>query len=253
MKTSPKLRFPPPEEWQNIVHDNKLTPAQADTLKITLEEAIDGLNHYRAKLKNQPSRSLLVGRLKRFEKTLRRLRAECRLNIELMHEFLPNDTLGYVGQSLTFSATGEALGRSVFPKHFDSKIEVKRSVGERITLELMEDLSRPMREALGLKHGHLILKHFVEQTHAPLARWIQMKSLDKGGRPADDVRNYLIHRLAEAAPEIIGKRAPVRTTGRFVDLCIAVLGACGLREAGIEKAVPPVVRKLRANQGKWGR
>ena len=47
-----------------------------------------------------------------------------------------------------------------------------------------------------------------------------MKNLDKGGRPADLVRNYLIYQLAEAAPEVIGKAATVATTGRFVELCL---------------------------------
>jgi hypothetical protein len=61
----------------------------------------------------------------------------------------------------------------------------------------------------------------------------------------------LIYQLAEAAPDIVGKLAA--TTGRFVGLCTVVLVACGLPEAGIEKAIPHVVRKLRANQGKWRR
>jgi hypothetical protein len=157
MKTSPKakmqrqpveLRFPPTEEWNNIVHDFKLTSAQAEMLKLTIEEAIDGLSRYQGKLKDRPSRGLLIDRLRRFEKALSSLRDECRRSAHLMHDFLPHDTLGYVGESLTFSATGEALGRNVFPKHFDSMIEVKRSVGERITLESMEELSRPCEKPL---------------------------------------------------------------------------------------------------------
>ncbi len=246
-----ELQFPPTEVWKNIVRDLKLKSAQADTLKITLEEALEGIRRYQAKLQNQRSRPLLIDRLKRFEKALARLYDECRRSADLMHDFLPHDTLEYVGRSLTFSAMGEALGKkNVITRNFDQKIEVKRSVGERITLEFMEEFSRPSREALGLKHGHVILTHFIERIHAPLARWIELKSLDEGGRPADAVRNYLIYQLAEAAPEVIGKRATVATTGTFVDLCTAVLVACGLPEAGIAKAIPPVVRKLRANRAR---
>lgn len=245
-----ELRFPATEEWTNIVRDCKLTPAQADTLRITLEESLDGITRYQAKLKNQPSRSLLVDHLKTFEKALCGLQDECRRSADLMHDFLPHDTLGYIGQSLTFSAMSEALGRNVFPRNFDFKIEVKRSVGERITLASMEDFARPSREALGLKHGHLILKHFIERIHTPLARWIELKTLDEGGRPADDVRNYLIYQLAEAAREITGRPATIAVTGTFVDLCTSVLLACGLPETGIAKAIPSVVRKLRADQAK---
>jgi hypothetical protein len=57
MKTSRKLMFPPPREWQNIVQDFELMPTQAETLKVTLEEALDAINQYQAKLQNQPSSS----------------------------------------------------------------------------------------------------------------------------------------------------------------------------------------------------
>jgi hypothetical protein len=261
-KTSPRaeaqaqevvLRFPTLEQWNNIVHDFKLAPAQANTLKMMLEETLDGISRYREKLQKQPSHALLVDRMKTFEKALSDLRDECRRSADLMQFFLPNDTLAYIGLSLTFSAMGEALGKNVFPRNFDFKIEVKQSLGERITLASMEEFSRPSREALGLKHGHLILKHFIDQIHAPLARWTELKSLDEGGRPADVVRRYLIYQLAEAAPEVIGKSATVASTGKFVDLCTSVLQACGLPESGIAKAIPPVVRTLRADQSKWRR
>ena len=70
MKTSRKLMFPPPKEWQNIVQDFELMPTQAETLKVTLEEALDAINQYQAKLQNQPNRSDLVKGLKNLEKAL---------------------------------------------------------------------------------------------------------------------------------------------------------------------------------------
>jgi hypothetical protein len=245
-----ELRFPLTEEWNNIVHDFNSTPLQADMLKFTVEEARGGIGSYLAKLKNQPTRPLLINRLKEFEKALARLHDECRRSADLMHDFLPHGTLGYVGRSLTFAAMGEALGKNVIPPNFDHKIEVKRSVGERITLEFMEEFSRPSREALGLRLGHVILTQFVERIHAPLAKWIELKSFDKGGRAAGFARRYLIYRLAKAAPEIVGKPAMVAVTGTFADLCTAVALACGLLETGIAKAIPVVVRKLRGNPRK---
>jgi hypothetical protein len=110
-----ELQFPPTAEWKNIVRDCKLPPAQADTLKITLEEALDGISRYRKKLQNQPSRALLVDHLKAFEKALGDLQEECRRSADLMQFFLPNDTLAYIGESLTSSAMSEALGRLSFP------------------------------------------------------------------------------------------------------------------------------------------
>jgi hypothetical protein len=121
------------------------------------------------------------------------------------------------------------------------------------TLASLEQDSRVAREMLGLKHGHLILTHFLERIHAQLARSIALSRQNKGGRQADAARRYLIYQLAEAAPEILDKPATIATTGEFVDLCTRVLTACGLPEPGIAKAIPPVVRKLRADQAKWTR
>ena len=108
-----------------------------------------------------------------------------------------------------------------------------------------------MREALGLKHGHVILTYLIERIHGPLERWVELDRLNEGGRKPDAVRRYLIYRLAEAAPALLNKAASVSTTGKFVDLCSAALVACGLPESGIAKAVPPEIKRLRAEQAKW--
>ena len=63
------VSFPEPESWANIVRDCKLTDAQANTLKITLKEALDDINRYH----KRPSRDVQVKHLKLFEKALRRL------------------------------------------------------------------------------------------------------------------------------------------------------------------------------------
>ena len=111
--------------------------------------------------------------------------------------------------------------------------------------------TRPLREAVGLNHGHLILTYLIERIHAPLKRWVELDRLNKGGRKPNAVRRHVIYRLAEAAPDILGKAASVSTTGKFVELCCAVLVACGLPESGIAKAVPPEIKRLRAEQAKW--
>jgi len=46
--------FPEPESWANIVHDCKLTDAQANKLQITLQEALDDIDLYHSKLRNRP-------------------------------------------------------------------------------------------------------------------------------------------------------------------------------------------------------
>ena len=103
-----ELRLPLTKEWNNIIRDYKLNPAQAEMLKFTVEDALGGISSYQAK---QQTRPLLINRLKGFEKALAGLHDECRRSADLMHDFLPHDTLEYVGRSLTFAAMGEALGK----------------------------------------------------------------------------------------------------------------------------------------------
>jgi hypothetical protein len=254
-KRSPQRQayFPSDEAWNNIIGDCQLTSKQREALDFTLREALNELDRLNIKLKKQQSRAVLIDRLMTFEKAIHDLLRECRCNIDLMHSFLPHNALAYIGRSLTFSAISEALGRDVSPKSLDNKIRIKQSRGERITFASMDDLSSARRETLGLEFGHLILTHFVETIHASFSPWIEASRLHEGGRPADAARKHLIYRLAEAAPEIIGRPATVAVTGTFVDLCTAVLTACGLPETGIAKAVPAVVKKLRADQAKWRR
>jgi hypothetical protein len=243
-----EIKAPSSEDWENIVRDLKLTPVQERTLKNVLDRALDDISRYHQKLKDQANRELLVRRLKKFTKVLGNLRDECGRSVDVMQHFLPNDTLAYIGESLTFSAMSEALGRDVFPRHFDLKIDRMRASGERIMLASLEQDTRPLREALGLKHGNLVLKRFIDRMHTPLAEWIELNRENKGGRKSNAERGFLIYRLAEAAPEIVNKDATISSTGKFVDLCTAVLVACGLPETGIAKAVPGVVRKLLRDQ-----
>src|SRR5262249_43393598 len=191
-KQGARVIFPEPESWANIVRDCKLTDAQANTLESTLKEALDAIERYY----ERPSRDVQV-------KHLKLLQDECQRSAKLMEFFLPSDTLGFIGESLTFSAMSEALGRDVFPKAYDFKIEFKQSQGKRITVASVEQDTRPMRKALGLKHGHLILTYLIEGVHRPLERWIELDRLNKGGRKPDAVRTYLIYRLAEASTDIL--------------------------------------------------
>jgi hypothetical protein len=193
------VSFPEPESWANIVRDRKLTDAQANTLKITLKEALDDIDRYQ----KRPSRDVLVKHLKLFEEALKRLQDECQRSAKLMEFFLPSDTLDFIGESLTFSAMSEALGRDVFPKNYDFQIQVKQSQGKRITLASVEQDTRPRRRALGLKHGHLILTYLIERIHGPLERWMELDRLNKGRSKAgcrEEISNLSPRRSGPCSP-----------------------------------------------------
>jgi hypothetical protein len=87
--------------------------------------------------------------------------------------------------------------------------------------------------------------HFVERVNQPIKTWFELDRRNRGGRPAKNLaRDFLLFRLAEAAPAVIGRR-PTATAGRrFVRLCAAVVVACGFDDRGIERAVEKAIKEL---------
>jgi hypothetical protein len=63
-------------------------------------------------------------------------------------------------------------------------------------------------------------------------------------------RDYLLLRVAEAAPAVIGRRPTATAGGRFVRLCAAVVVACGFDGLGVERAVEKAIKELSAEQRK---
>jgi hypothetical protein len=238
--TASQLVFPAPDDWKAIVHDLKLTKVQERELEITIVQALETIRRYRAR----PPRGTLVAALKRLEKTLDRVRYEMKRSKHLMNYFLPNKTLESIGTSFTFSTIGQAVGENVLP--IDSDFAIRSMVEEnyQITIADLESHFDNDRMSLGHRYGGEILTYFIDRIHADLKSWVELDRSNKGGRPADIYRQYMIRRLTVCASWIIGKAATTTATGRFADLCGTVLPACGFSSEGIEKAIEAVLEKM---------
>jgi hypothetical protein len=243
-----EIQFPDPQSWSVLIRDLKLTDVQANILCITIIHVIEDLTHYKSVVDKTPTRPFLVERLKAMEQALENLRAELDRSSDIMDYLLPHDTLEQVGELLTFSAMKEALGEDVSPEDTGIVIGNMIQSNNTITMMSLEDHYSKRRQVLGLKKGHIFLKYFIEHVHAPLSKWVEIDKLNIGGRPPNMTRYYLIYRLAEAAAEIIGRRAGVGKSGPFVRLCAQVLPACGLSADGIDSAVPEIVKEMRGSK-----
>jgi hypothetical protein len=240
-----QMRVPEKHTWEILVRDLKLSSEQANALWITIRHVAADLEDYITSKAKAPPRATLVENLKLMEKAFRNVRSEIDRSVHLMNDFLSPDLLMYVGRSLTYHTMSEALGEDVFPKDPITRI-VREIRNRRPTIADLEDYYVNNRHTLGLKKGHLLLKHLIERVHDSLRDFVEADRLNDGGRPPNVVRRVLIYRLAEVAPEIIGKPAPIGKTGPFVRLCSEVLPACGLSAEGIEAAIPSIVREIRA-------
>jgi hypothetical protein len=273
------LAFPKSDDWKNIVHHLKLTTTQARELEITIRHVLADIDSYRLAKSKAPPRKVLVAALRRMEKALAVVQAEMERSEHLMKHYLPSNTLEFIGKSFTFTAIQQAVTKGVSAPIFEHGIHgtigkngptrgsgsfpaasipatphasnERRSRRSRRPLwtgsTTMEDLEAYYcneRVVLGYKHGGEILKHFIDVIQADLKSWVELDRRNKGGHPANIFRRYIVQRLAERAPLIVGKRATTTAKGKFAELCIAVLPACGFGSKGIEKAIEAVLAKM---------
>lgn len=245
-----KLSLPVPtqEDWDNLVEELKLKPAQARALAITLEHLSTDLAQQQERRAAAP-RDRLVTRLRRMEKLFSALLAEMeRARADMIH-FMPSESLAEIGRAMTFEAIRDALGRDVMPKRLKDEVQSKIGQVEEFSPAEFDKITSSAREALGLKHGDIILQEFLNRIYEPMRLWFERDKQFAHGKPALLLRRHLVYALAQAAPEIIGRKAGVGEAGPFVRLCAGVLRSLRLSDHGVEKIVPDIVRQLRKDQG----
>jgi len=144
-----------------------------------------------------PPRADLVERLNLMEKAFRKVRFEMDRSVHLMNDFLSADLLMYLGRSLTYRTINDALEEDACPKDLITRIG--HEIGNRhLTIGDLEDYYANHRHGLGLKKGHLLLKHLIESVHDSLRKFVEADRLNDGGRPPNVARRVLIHIPAHA-------------------------------------------------------
>jgi hypothetical protein len=209
-------------------------------------------------------------------KILGELQDEIRRQQNTMSDFLPSDTLEAIGEIMSFSAMEAALGKKLASRDAQggvkeaverhaadgsdvriAKIEVAQggvkdavkrlaAAGPDVRIAEIEARFEYQRKTLGLKQGPELLAHLVERIIRPIQIWLELNRRPGGGRPSDAVRDHVVIRLVEAAPEVLGSRATATAGGKFVRLCTGVFNACGLNSEGLEKAIERILKKRKA-------
>ena len=131
----------------------------------------------------------------------------------------------------------EAIGLVIAPE------VVEDVLGERTPAYLRRDNGISARRAAGIQYGHVLLPELIRRIRQPLSDWMAAH-VDKGGRPPDLRRKFVIRTLARHAPEIIGGEATATTKSTFVQLCTAVFHEFDLPVEGIDDAIERELREL---------
>jgi hypothetical protein len=270
------FRLALPRELKQELGDLSLTQAQAVALTATIWHVDEDLKTFRTRFKGREPRPELVRRLRRMAKVLGELQDEIRRQPNTMSDFLPFDTLEAIGEIMSFSAMEAALGKKLASRDPEGGVKeaVKRLAADASAARIaeieaaqgggVEEAVKPLvagssdvriaeiearfdyqRKALGLKHGPELLAHLVDRITRPIQVWLELDRRNRGGRPSDLVRDYVLIRLLEAAPEVLGSRATATAGGKFVRLCTGVFNVCGLSTDGLEKAVERILKQRR--------
>ncbi len=249
LKKSPKKErkvcYPKEAEFNAIVSRFGLAPEQARALNRTIAKAITSIQAYDSQNYSPEDRKHLIGRIKTMERLLGNLLDEIERSSSDMLKYFPINLLEMIGLRSSTSFIRETLGASPFEEDAGLNIKFLADRNNRIGLEEIEMLSAPVHEAAGLTGGPKLMHAYIRDIHAALVMWLAANKNAGNGRRPFIYRQYIVLCLAEHAIEITGKEAPKTSTGRFVDLCLAVLSACGLSAEGAEKSIPGIVTKLR--------
>jgi hypothetical protein len=246
------LKFPSEESLAEIALNLRLSQKELSELRLVLGHVVIDVNAYVKITGGRNSKPSRVKRLKKINGLLTALIAELAQEPQSLLDVLPNDTLEHIGQGLSLSGMAETLGMDAYPKGIDRKLNSDEFRAEILSVAKVESMTLTKRSALGLLYGPSLLVNYLAKVHAPLRRLADTADLSVGGRKKDYARHHLVYWLALMSEEILGKEASINTEGRFVDLCSLVMEACGLDPKGVNKLVPRVVPKARADMKRQG-
>ena len=238
------VHCPSGDAWEQIIRDLKLGHKEASTLKEVVERAVIQIQAHQGKHFSPDERKDLITRMRGLEKVLGKLLSEIDRSHHLMLDYLPYDFLTQLGTSSSTSFVKEVLGDKSISPRLDLDIQLQAQDPKSINLAKVEEFSKPILEAIGLKSGPDLFRAYIRDLHESLRLWRIANGKQSSGRPSLFYRQYLILMLVAYAPDIIGKSAPKSPNGRFADLCVCVLPACGLSAKGVPKSIPGVIGML---------
>ena len=242
---------PTPKEFDELVRDQKLDDLQAHELGLVLYHVDEDLKEYRKRREGATPRRELVQRLRRFADLLNNLEYELDRSRKTVAEFLPLEVLEEIGLLMSYGAIEAALNREMHSRDLKCEIESLTMADPNFRMAQLEERLEYERRTIGLKNGSELLAYLIKTINQPIKAWFDVDRLNQGGRPPKTVeRDYLLLRLAAAAPAVIGRRPTATANGPFVRLCAAVVVACGFDDRGIERAVEKAIKELSKEQRK---
>ena len=239
------ITLPSPQQLKDLQIARHLSDEQIYELRNLLQHVHEDLERFNAHYSNVEERKDHIKALIEIEGQFLKLKNTIDKHLGILDEVLPLDMMEGIGEALDLSFAREALDDKTSYRRLNADINRHMLASSRIDAETISTLTLPRRRVIGLKQGHLLLKHFVDEIHNPLAVWVNLHADNGGGRPRKYAREYLLFWLVHQAEQITGKKAPGAKKGSFADYCRSVVEICGLPAQGTGAALPAIVREVK--------
>jgi len=241
------LKIPTRAQIKLVVADLRLEEGLAAVLDLVIKDAVADLRSYQTwRLRKIDQNERIADPIEEIYKPLIKLVLLLEANPGVLKEILPAPTGEKLGELFSFTGIGKALNGDAFPHDGKSLRGYLSRSGKQFNMASVEGFYARIREDYGLVEGERLFLHALRVVLEPLEGWFVAKAANKGGRPANRERRYLIQRLAKAAPKIFGSEPPISLGSPFVELCERVLPLCGFAEDGIDKAVMSVLSSFKS-------
>jgi hypothetical protein len=243
------LKIPKAAEFQELAHDFQLSARQARLLEMVVKETLADIRSLQCAVAHRPDRDERREEVKdrsEFAAIVGKLISFLEERPGFLLKILRNEVLEEIGESFSFTGIGRALERDEFPEDGLSLRSYLRRNRVSFDVASVEAFYARIRENNGLLHGEKLLLYVLRLADKENKNWSAANAANRGGRPAGFERRELIATLIEAAPDILGREAPMSVGGQFIELCERVLTLCGFDERGIDKAVLAVLGEARS-------
>lgn len=242
------VKIPLLTEWRIFIKDNGLTSEQARALKFVIMHVKKDIQNYNKNRNKKLPRKELVSKLESLGKALSSLQYIISRNSSLLPQLLPDDALAHIGRSTSISTIERVVGERKSSLYYDGEIQRLVSKKKSVTVENIESLLRPAREAAGLNHGAELFEAYINGVQTAVQKCIDLNKLDTGGAPSRVARHYLMYGLARSYREIFGTQIPISRGSKFVKMCSELLPLCKISAKGVAAKAEEVARLVRVEQ-----
>jgi hypothetical protein len=245
-ETERRPKVPDRKEIEELLFDFNFTKKQLDILEYAMCDCLIKLDLYDRLLPQQEAnREEIVDFMRKFANQINKLQTFLEGKHDVFKRLTASLELDGFGELLSITGIRQVLGNDAIPNDPEGLKFYLEHKGLPFDIAPAEEYYAGLRRDQALLRGHALFIHLISLFGDPLQSWLALNAANRGGRPKDARRRYVIERLYDASPKILGAYPPISITSRFADLCARALPAYGFSGKGINKLVVSVVRKKR--------